>query len=78
MVAKILGTGCPKCKALEAKVAEVAEKNGLKIDLEKVTDIKDIMAYRIMMTPALVIDEKVKAYGRIPKDEEILKWLQGA
>ncbi|MDZ7316951.1 MAG: thioredoxin family protein [candidate division KSB1 bacterium] len=78
MVVKVLGMGCPKCQALEAKVKEVAEKNRIDVTIEKVADLAKIQAYRVMMTPALVINEQVKAYGRIPKDEEILKWLKGA
>lgn len=78
MIVKVLGMGCPKCQILEAKVKEVAAKNAIDATVEKVTELAKIQAYRVMMTPALVVDEKVKAYGRIPKDEEILKWLQGA
>jgi small redox-active disulfide protein 2 len=77
MIVKVLGTGCPKCNTLEAKVKEVAEKNNLEFVFEKVTDFKKIMEYKVMMTPALVVDGSVKCYGRIPKDEELLKWLKG-
>ena len=77
MIVKVLGMGCPKCNSLENKVKEVAEKNGLEFVFEKVTDIKQIMEYKVMMTPALVVDGAVKCYGRIPKDEELLKWLKG-
>jgi hypothetical protein len=45
--------------------------------VEKVTDLNKIMDYGIMMTPALVVDEKVKSYGIIPKDDQILEWLKG-
>ncbi len=78
MVVKVLGTGCPKCNALEKKVKEVAQKNNLDIQVEKVTNLDKIMAYGVMMTPGLVIDEKVKSSGKIPKDNQILKWLQEA
>ena len=78
MDVKILGAGCPKCQKLGQRVAEVAEKNGIAIALEKVTDIKDIMTYNIMMTPGLVIDGEVKSSGKLPKEEEILAWLKGA
>ncbi|RPH90993.1 MAG: thioredoxin family protein [Calditrichaeota bacterium] len=77
MVAKILGMGCSKCQTLEAKVREVAGKNNIDVTVEKVTELAKIQAYRVMMTPALVVDEVVKAYGRIPKEDEILKWLKG-
>ncbi len=77
MVVKILGSGCAKCNKLEEKVKDVASKNGIAADFQKVTDMKDIMQYKIMMTPALVIDEKVKSYGIIPGDDQILQWLKG-
>ena len=75
MVIKILGTGCPKCKKLEAIVREVIDMNDIEAEIEKVTDMKDIMAYNVMMTPALVIDEEVKSTGNIPNRDEILEWL---
>lgn len=75
MVIKILGTGCARCKNLESKVKEVAAKNNINADFEKVTDIQDIMKYKIMMTPGLVINEKVVSSGIIPGDEQILQWL---
>ena len=77
MTVKILGTGCKKCKTLEAKVREVVQQNNINAEVEKVTDLTAIMSYGIMMTPGLVIDEKVKSYGTIPKDDQILSWLRG-
>ena len=77
MTVKILGTGCKKCNTLENKVREVVEKNNINAEVEKVTDLSAIMSYGIMMTPGLVIDEKVKSYGTIPKDDQILSWLKG-
>ncbi len=73
---KILGTGCKKCQTLEAKVREVVQQNKIDADVEKVTDLSAIMSYGIMMTPGLVIDEKVKSYGTIPKDDQLLNWLR--
>ena len=77
MTVKVLGTGCPKCQMLEARVREIVGKNGLTCDIEKITDLKDIMSYGILMTPGLVIDGVVKSSGRIPKEEELLRWLRG-
>jgi len=77
MIVKILGTGCKKCQTLEAKVREVVQQNNINAEVEKVTDLTAIMSYGIMMTPGLVIDEKVKSYGTIPKDDQILSWLKG-
>ena len=76
MEVKILGTGCPKCKALAEKVQFIAQENGLPIKLEKVTDLTEIMNYGVMMTPAIVVSGEVKAAGKIPKDDDILKWLK--
>jgi small redox-active disulfide protein 2 len=73
---KILGTGCKKCLTLESKVKELANQNNIEAAFEKVTDLNEIMNYGIMMTPGLVINEKVKSYGIIPKDEQILNWLK--
>ena len=73
---KILGPGCSKCRTLEAKVRDVVTKNNIEADISKIEDINDMMSYGIMMTPALVVNEKVKSYGIIPKDDQILKWLK--
>jgi small redox-active disulfide protein 2 len=78
MTVKILGAGCPKCKKLEETVRDIAAKNNISVDIQKVTQIEDIMKYGIMMTPGLVINEKVKSSGSIPKEEQILQWLKEA
>jgi len=75
MEIKILGTGCPKCKALEKLTREVVEKNGFNASISKVEDIMDIMKYNVMSTPALVVNEKVEIKGRIPSAEEIKQIL---
>jgi small redox-active disulfide protein 2 len=74
---KILGTGCKKCQTLEQKVKDVISLNNVDATLEKVTDINDMMSYGIMITPGLVVNEKVVSTGIIPKDEQILNWLRG-
>lgn len=76
MEVKILGTGCPKCQKLAQMVTDVAEKNNIAIDMEKVTEIDDIMSYNIMMTPGLVINGELKSAGKLPKNDEILTWLK--
>jgi len=78
MEIKILGTGCPKCERLEQLARAAADEAGLEATFIKVTDIKDIMAYPITSTPALVVDEQVKSSGRLPQKEEIVAWLRGA
>jgi small redox-active disulfide protein 2 len=75
MVIKVLGTGCAKCKTLEDNARKAVEELGLVVAVEKVTDIKDIMKYGVMKTPALVVDEKVKVMGRVPTSDEIKKYL---
>lgn len=74
---KVLGPGCSKCRTLEAKVKDVVAKNNIDASISKVEDINEMMSYGIMMTPALVVNEQVKSYGIIPKDDQILKWLNG-
>lgn len=74
---KILGTGCKKCQTLEAKVRELVTSNNIDAEVEKVTDLQKIVGYGIMMTPGLVINEQVKSYGIIPKDDQIVDWLKG-
>lgn len=73
---KILGSGCPNCKRLEQHVREAVQELSLEATIEKVTDYKDMMAYNIMSTPGLVIDEKVVSTGRVLKPKEIIKLLQ--
>lgn len=75
MKIEILGTGCPKCKMLEANAKKALEETGKKAELVKVTEIQDIMSYGVMSTPAIVIDGKVKAYGKVSTVEEIKKWM---
>lgn len=72
---KILGVGCPKCDALEARVRSVVQKHNLDVEVIKVTDIEEMVRSGIMMTPGLVVDDEVKSAGIIPKEEEVLKWL---
>lgn len=77
MIVKILGTGCAKCKTLEQRIFAIKEKHELDIQIEKVTQLEDIMHYGVMMTPGLVISEKVMSSGKVPSDQEILNWIEG-
>ncbi|MDF1482000.1 thioredoxin family protein [Extensimonas sp. H3M7-6] len=72
---KILGSGCANCKKLEAVAREAAAAAGVAAEFVKVTDMKDILAYDLLSTPGLVIDEKLVASGRIPTKAEIQQWL---
>ena len=62
---QILGTGCPKCQALARNTEAAASELGLEYELEKVSDINEIMKFGVMMTPALVVDGEVKAVGKV-------------
>ena len=78
MKIKVLGTGCPKCKKLYSEAEKAIASSGVKADLEKVEQITEIIKYGVMSTPGLVIDEEVKASGRIPKSDEIVSWIKTA
>jgi small redox-active disulfide protein 2 len=78
MIIKILGGGCAKCQRLEAETRAVAEELGLTPAFIKVKAMPEIMAYEVMSTPALVIDEQVMCFGRIPEKSEIRDWLEAA
>ena len=73
---KVLGSGCKKCQMLEQKVRDIAAQNNISAEFTKVTELEEIMKYGIMTTPGLVINEQVKSYGVIPKDEQIINWLK--
>ena len=76
MKIKILGTGCPNCKVLESNTKKALEELNKKAEVEKVTDLGEIMSYGIMSTPALVIDNKVVSYGKVLSPDEIKKFLK--
>ena len=78
MEIKILGMGCPKCKRVEALAMEAAKEAGVEATFTKVDAMADIMSYDVFTTPALVIDEEVKASGRIPRKAEIAEWVRTA
>lgn len=75
-VIKVLGTGCSKCKTLEKVVFEVVSENNFPIEVIKVDDIMEIMAYGVLSTPGLVIGDKVAISGRVPSKEEIKKLIE--
>jgi len=72
---KVLGTGCPNCKATAKLIEEMAADKGVAITLEKVEDIAAIMGYDVMSTPGVVVDGKVVHAGGIPAKEAINGWL---
>lgn len=73
---KVLGSGCAKCNQLEAATKAALEQLGMETTIDHVTDFTQIAAYGVMTTPALVIDGKVVAYGKVLKVEEVVKILQ--
>jgi small redox-active disulfide protein 2 len=73
----VLGTGCPKCKKLEANVREAVARLGLSDEVRKVSDIDDIIGFGVMMTPALAFDREVKISGRVPSVDELVTLLKG-
>jgi len=72
---QVLGPGCPKCKKLAKNAEEAANALGIDYQLEKVTDITEIMDFGVMMTPALAVDGEVKVVGKVPSPEEIKAML---
>ena len=73
---QILGSGCAKCKTLTENVKKAVEEAGLEARIEKVEDIREIMKFKILMTPGLVIDGEVKAAGRVLSPEDIKQLLK--
>jgi small redox-active disulfide protein 2 len=76
MKIQILGTGCAKCNALTMAAEQAARALGLQYELEKVTDLNQIMSFGVMTTPALVVDGQVKVAGQVPSVEQIKTMLK--
>jgi small redox-active disulfide protein 2 len=73
---RILGPGCPRCHEVEKRTINALAELNVGADVQKVTDIKKIMEYKIFGTPGLVINGKVKCSGRIPSQDEIKTWIR--
>ncbi len=76
MKIEVLGSGCAKCKQLEKDVYKALSELDIAAEVAKVQDIQKIMAYKVMTTPALVIDGQVKIAGRLPRKEELHKLIR--
>ncbi|NDY56476.1 thioredoxin family protein [Desulfovibrio sulfodismutans] len=75
---KVLGPGCPKCKDAEKLALDAVRESGVEANVEKVSDLKDIMSYGVFSTPAVVIDGVVKSVGKVPSKKEFLSWIKPA
>lgn len=75
LTVKILGSGCANCKKLEAVAREAASRANVPAEFVKVTEMKEILAYDLLSTPGLVVNEKLVSSGRIPTVAEVQKWL---
>ena len=73
---QILGTGCPKCKKLAENAEAAAKELGIEYQIEKVTNINDIMTFGVMVTPALVVDGKLIVAGKVPSIEQLKEILK--
>jgi small redox-active disulfide protein 2 len=78
MEIKVLGTGCPNCKRLEKLTRQALAELDVEATVTKVQDLDQIMAYDILSTPALVIDEQVVVSGRVPRKDEVEAWIGAA
>ncbi len=77
-VVKVLGSACAKCKTTQQLIEEVTRVNAIPITLEKITDIAQIMAYGVMTTPAVVVNEKLAHVGSVPDKKTILSWFKAS
>lgn len=75
---KVLGTGCSKCNTLEKKIREIVTNNNIDAIVTKVSEMNEISQYGIVMTPGIVIDEKLISVGSVPSEKQILNWLMEA
>ena len=76
MKIEVLGMGCANCNKLYQNALDAVKMSGKEIEVTKVEDIKKIMGYGVLSTPALVIDGVVKVAGKVPKAEEINRWIK--
>ena len=77
MIVEILGTGCAKCEQLAANAGEALKQAGIDAEVNKVTRLKEIMKYNVMVTPALVVDGNVRSSGKVLSVEQIVNIITG-
>jgi hypothetical protein len=78
LTVRVLGQGCPVCRRLSKEILQVASENNIVCDFEHVTDIQEIAGYGVFSTPALLINNQVKAVGSVPPKSKLLSWLREA
>ncbi len=76
MEIKVLGPGCRNCEKLEKAVQEAVSELQADVSITKISDMEEILEHDVIMTPGLVINGKVKAFGKVPKKDEIKKWIK--
>ena len=76
MEIRILGASCARCNEVEKRTIDVLAEMNIAADVQKITDLKKIAEYRVFVTPALVINDKLKSSGKIPAKSEIKKWIE--
>ena len=77
MKIKVLGPGCAKCSEVERIVREAVAESGKAVEVEKVTDMQEFMKYGVFSTPAVIVDDQVKAVGKVPGKKDVLAWING-
>lgn len=77
MKIKVLGPGCAKCSEVERIVKEAVAESGKAVEVEKITDMQEFMKYGVFSTPAVIVDEQVKAVGKVPSKKDVLAWING-
>ncbi|WP_300456186.1 thioredoxin family protein [Desulfobacula sp.] len=75
MEIKVLGPGCSKCKKTEQLVQEVIKETGVDATVEKISDMMQIASYGVFGTPSVIVDGEVKCPGKVPKKDDIKKWI---
>lgn len=75
---KVLGPGCPNCEKVESVARKAVANFGVEAEIRKVTDYAEIMAYNVLSTPGLVINEQLVSAGRIPAEAEVTTWVANA
>ncbi|MBI5582432.1 MAG: TM0996/MTH895 family glutaredoxin-like protein [Deltaproteobacteria bacterium] len=76
MKIEVLGTGCARCNTTEEIVKQAVRDAGIEAEVVKVKDIREIAKYGVMVTPAVVVEGKLKSVGKIPELEEVLEWIK--